>query len=278
MRRTRLVAAAFAGSVFLAALVPVPAVASEPVAEVSPRRVHPGGTVTVTVTCGKHDEQVAYITAYSRAFAEGEAKLKLLPRGGSGQYGKPTYQGKARIASAHTLAGSGSYGSSGSYDTSGSSGAGESAAEEPATEDSYGAGDDVFGADESYGDEAWGSEGAATSEEADGSGKAYSDDPWGSEDASRPSDDYGTDDPYGAGAGSDARRHGKSWSINGSCPDGSDFTTKVTVERKPSGGPHAGLGGGQGEMNTAAVAAGGALLSATVGFGVHMLRRRRSGV
>lgn len=256
MRRTRLVAAAFAGTVCLAALAPV-AVAAEPVAEVSPRRVHPGGTVTLTVTCPKHDEKVRYITAYSQAFAEGEVKLKLVRGGsggstssGSGGYGKATYRGSAKIASAHGF--SSSAGSTYGSDAYGSDGSGE-----PYDSDSYGA-EDSYGSGESdsYSSGSYGSDGSYDSDDSYGSGS------------------YGSDDSYGQ----ESSRRGKSFGINGSCPDGSDFTTSVIVDRKPRGGAHAGVGGSHREVNTAAVAAGGALVSATVGFGVYVLRRRRPGV
>ncbi|EST39103.1 hypothetical protein N566_03870 [Streptomycetaceae bacterium MP113-05] len=261
MRRTRMVAAAFAGSVCLAALGPAPAMASEPVAEVSPRRVHPGGSVTVTVTCGKHDEQVAYVTAYSRAFAAGEAKLSLLPRDG-GQYGKPTYQGKARIAAAHHFSDtSGATRSPDAFDPYGDAGS-ATAEESPAAGDS-GAWDSGAGEESAPGKGSYGTEGG------DGTAGSYGgDETWGAPDTTTSEE---TDNPEAG-----HRPGGKSWGIDGSCPDGSDFSTSVTVERKPGGGAQAGLGGGRDEVNTAAVAAGGALLSAAVGFGVHMLRRRRS--
>lgn len=183
MRRTRLVSAAFAGTVCLAALAPAPA-AAEPTAEVEPRRVRPGGTVTITVTCDVRDPEAEHITAYSQAFAKGEADLALRPADIGSKRGA-TYRGRARIASArgfsHTTTGSGSH-------------------------------------------------------------------------------------------------RGKTFGINGSCPgEGDDFTTEVVVKLKPEGGAHAGVGGAQEDVNTAAVALGGALLSAAVGFGVHTLRRRRPG-
>ncbi|MDT0377979.1 hypothetical protein RM572_04215 [Streptomyces sp. DSM 42041] len=260
MRRARLVAAAFAGTVCLTTLAPAAAVAAEPVAEVSPRRVHPGGTVTITVTCGKHDEQVAYLTAYSQAFAEGEAKLRLLPRGGD--YGKPTYQGRAHIAGAHAFSGSvGSDGSDGSSGREESSGSFESSGSyEYGSEDTSGS-EGAFDAEGSYQHDS----------EAPGSA-GYDGDGYGSDGAAGKGTP-GSGDSYDPGAG----RHGKSWGINGSCPDGKDFTTSVFVEHKPRGGAHAGLGGGRDEVDTAVVAAGGALLSLTVGLGVYVLRRRRSG-
>lgn len=266
MRRTRLVAAAFAGSVCLATLAPV-AVASGPSAEVSPRRVRPGGTVTLTVICPRHDNRARHITAYSQAFEDGEAVLKLLSRAGG--YGKPTYRGTARISS--RLHGTGTrtgsdgsewYGSGGSrsgpsQDTSGTYG-GEDSAEDTRN-------DTGSGADDSYG-----SKSPSGSEKDYGSDPADpSDSPFGSESV------YGSDGDHGSSYGRPSG-HGKRYGINGSCPDGSDFTTSVVVERKPRGGAHAGRGGSQDGVDVAVVAAGGALLTVTVGFGVHALRRRRS--
>lgn len=277
MRRTRLAAAAFAGSVCLATLTPV-AVAAEPVAEVSPHRVRPGGTVTVTVICGKHDEKVGYIVAYSRAFEKGEARLKLLPRGGDRHGKKTTYSGRARIVSAHHSAGSWSSGPYGADDgdlSYGSSSGPYSAEESGSTAEDLPGSDDDSGTDDSYGsgdsfgtEDMYGSGDGFGTEDAYGSGE---DD--GAADSSVGKESGGPDDGYGG-----ASRHGKRYAVNGSCPDGRDFTASVVVERKPRGGADAGTGGSQGSVSTAAVAAGGILVSATVGFGVHALRRRRSEV
>jgi hypothetical protein len=250
MRRTRLVAAAIAGSVCLATLAPV--AVAEPIADVSPRRVRPGGSVTITVTCPKHDGRVRYVTAYSQAFEKGEADLALVRDASSGRK-KATYRGTARITSARHFTGSAGADTSDPFGPNGSFGATDSPS--------------AAGAD------------PGTDLGPDPGSEAGSRFRSGSEETALPAPSYGLDDDSSDDDHSRGpAHHGKRYAINGSCPDGPDFTGSVIVERKPRGGAHAGAGGGQGSVNTAAVAAGGALLAAAVGCGVHTLRRRRPGL
>ncbi|MBC9728705.1 hypothetical protein H8R17_29090 [Streptomyces sp. TRM68367] len=82
MRRTtaRALPAALVGAVLgLCA----PAVSAEPAAEVSPRTVSPGGSVTVSVTCDPVGGAAPpTIDATSKAFAEGTVKLHRIQGGG----------------------------------------------------------------------------------------------------------------------------------------------------------------------------------------------------
>jgi hypothetical protein len=65
------------------------------------------------------------------------------------------------------------------------------------------------------------------------------------------------------------------WGIDGTCPDGKQWKTTVTVDLGlPSKGARAGEGGSVGGMNTTGIAAGGALLAVTTGAGIHLIRRR----
>ncbi|GAA2658173.1 hypothetical protein [Streptomyces vastus] len=75
--------------------------ATHPVAEVSPRTVAPGGTVTVSVSCGVLGGTAPKsIDAHSQAFEHGTAKLHLAKGKGKGEAAGPAYSGTARIAPA----------------------------------------------------------------------------------------------------------------------------------------------------------------------------------
>ncbi|MFG2030711.1 hypothetical protein [Streptomyces sp. NPDC048825] len=88
--------------------------ATHPVAEVTPHTVAPGGTVTVSVSCGVLGGTAPKsIDAHSQAFEHGTAKLHLVEGKGKGK-GKdgaagPAYSGTARIASAANFEKGGSH-------------------------------------------------------------------------------------------------------------------------------------------------------------------------
>ncbi|MCF6525556.1 hypothetical protein [Streptomyces sp. JJ36] len=180
MRDARLPAASFAGALCLLGAA-APAAFAEPTAEVAPRRVTPGATVTVSVSCDPlpgRKRPPRSIKAYSQVFRHGEATLQLTPTKDDTGAG-PAYTGTARIVSARHL----------------------------------------------------------------------------------------------AGGGPDTVGRKSTWGIDGACPDGADWETGVTVDRRPGGGAHAGEGGSLGGGNATAVAAGGVLLAGALSWGVYVLRR-----
>lgn len=72
-----------------------------PAAEVSPRTVAPGGTVTVSVSCGPLGGTAPKsIDAHSQAFEHGTAKLHLVKGKNKDEAAGPAYRGTARIAPA----------------------------------------------------------------------------------------------------------------------------------------------------------------------------------
>ncbi|QJT05086.1 hypothetical protein G9272_36250 [Streptomyces asoensis] len=102
MRRTAHILSALA--VAGAALVAVgPAAFADPAAEVSPGSVAPGGSVTVSVSCGPLGTTAPEsLDATSQAFAEGTVKLTKVP-GAAGAQSGTAYRGTARIAPATDL-------------------------------------------------------------------------------------------------------------------------------------------------------------------------------
>jgi hypothetical protein len=77
---------------------PVAAAAENPAAEVSPRTVAPGGTVTVSVSCGPTGGPAPEtIEATSQAFEHGTVELHKVA-GKEDTAGGPAYSGTARIA------------------------------------------------------------------------------------------------------------------------------------------------------------------------------------
>ncbi|MFE7901338.1 hypothetical protein ACFU3E_28325 [Streptomyces sp. NPDC057424] len=104
MRRSlhALSAAVLAGSALVGF---APAVFAEPAAEVSPATVHPGGTLTVSVSCdptgGRPPDT---IDATSQAFDEGTVPLQRVT-GNDDKVSGPAYRGTARIASAENFEG-----------------------------------------------------------------------------------------------------------------------------------------------------------------------------
>ncbi|KPI27963.1 hypothetical protein OV320_6011 [Actinobacteria bacterium OV320] len=102
MRRTAHLLSTLA--VACAVLVAVgPAASADPAAEVSPGSVAPGGSVTVSVSCGPLGAAAPEsLDATSQAFAEGTVKLSKVP-GADGAQSGPAYRGTARIAPAADL-------------------------------------------------------------------------------------------------------------------------------------------------------------------------------
>lgn len=104
MRRSlhALSVAVLAGSALVGA---APAVFAEPAAEVSPATVHPGGTLTVSVSCDPTGGPPPdTIDATSQAFDEGTVSLHRVT-GDDEEVSGPAYRGTARIASADNFEG-----------------------------------------------------------------------------------------------------------------------------------------------------------------------------
>ncbi len=104
MRRTARVlsVAALAG---VALGIAAPAVSADAAAEVGPRTVGPGGTVTVSVTCDATGATApASIDAHSLAFEQGTVQLQQVP-GNDDQVAGPAYNGTATIAPAGSFEG-----------------------------------------------------------------------------------------------------------------------------------------------------------------------------
>ncbi|MFD9433827.1 hypothetical protein [Streptomyces sp. NPDC060002] len=102
MRRTAhlLSALAVAGAVLVAV---GPAAFADPAAEVSPGSVAPGGSVSVSVSCGPLGTTAPEsLDATSQAFAEGTVKLSKVP-GADGAQSGSAYRGTAHIAPAADL-------------------------------------------------------------------------------------------------------------------------------------------------------------------------------
>ncbi|MBC2903104.1 hypothetical protein [Streptomyces cupreus] len=78
---------------------------AEPAAEASPSSTHPGGSVTVSVTCDPTGGPApSTLDATSQAFEEGTVALHKVAGNDEGAAG-PAYRGTARIASAAELEG-----------------------------------------------------------------------------------------------------------------------------------------------------------------------------
>ncbi|MFP3986983.1 hypothetical protein U9R90_05660 [Streptomyces sp. E11-3] len=104
MRIARLLAATALASAAVGLAAPAAFADS---AEVSPRTVAPGGTVTVSVTCDTpSDNPPATISANSQAFEQGRVRLALVP-GNDNAVSGPAYNGTAKIASAANFSSTG---------------------------------------------------------------------------------------------------------------------------------------------------------------------------
>ncbi|MFI7293032.1 hypothetical protein [Streptomyces sp. NPDC050121] len=87
----------------LVAVAPAAAAAADPAVEVSPGNVAPGGSVTVSVTCGPLTAAAPEsLDATSKAFADGTVRLSKVPGDDDAPAG-PAYRGTARIAPAADL-------------------------------------------------------------------------------------------------------------------------------------------------------------------------------
>ncbi|MBB1256664.1 hypothetical protein [Streptomyces alkaliterrae] len=100
MRTALRAPAALAGTACLLALSAAPAVAAD--AEISPRQVAPGGTVTVYVSCDPVQGTIpGSIEATSQAFAKGTVRLaRVTGQEDNDAVAGPAYRGKAKVASA----------------------------------------------------------------------------------------------------------------------------------------------------------------------------------
>ncbi|MDQ8706362.1 hypothetical protein RCO28_28400 [Streptomyces sp. LHD-70] len=110
MRTARALAAAALACAAVVTTAPV-AVAGETAAEVSPRTVAPGGTVTISVSCPSTGSSPApgSIAANSQAFARGSVRLHKVENASIPGVG-PAYRGTARIADTSGFTGSGPHG------------------------------------------------------------------------------------------------------------------------------------------------------------------------
>ncbi|MHC0431968.1 hypothetical protein ACX6XY_17530 [Streptomyces sp. O3] len=104
MRIARMIAATALASAAVGLAAPAAYANS---AQVSPRTVAPGGTVTVSVACDTpSDSPPAIINANSQAFEQGTVQLALVP-GNDNSVSGTAYNGTAKIASAAHFPGSG---------------------------------------------------------------------------------------------------------------------------------------------------------------------------
>ncbi|MEE1926969.1 hypothetical protein V1J52_02035 [Streptomyces sp. TRM 70351] len=97
MRPTRPVLATLAGTLGLIAASAAPAFAAD--AEVAPRRVAPGGTLTLSVSCDPHGGSIpGSIQASSQALDKGTVRLGRVTGRQSDAADGPAYTGTARVA------------------------------------------------------------------------------------------------------------------------------------------------------------------------------------
>ena len=247
MRRTvrALSATALTATVLGTAAV---AAAANPTAEVSPRTVAPGGTVTVSVSCEPTGGPAAKtIEATSQAFEHGTVEL-------------------------HRTAGKEDTGVK--EDTGEDTGVAEETGEDTGVTEETG---EDTGAKEDAWEKAddWGNEEARGKDEGRG-GPAYS-----GTARIAPAANFEDGGPDGAGKTSE-------WSVEGECPaapggQGKRWSASFTVTREKSRdhsrgtelehGVHAGEGGTFTD-STIALVTGGVLIAGAVGAAVHRLRRR----
>ncbi|WP_435882356.1 hypothetical protein [Streptomyces umbrinus] len=236
MRRT--VRALSATALTAVALGTTVAAAENPGAEVSPRTVAPGGTVTVSVACeptgGPAPET---IDATSQAFEHGTVQLHKAA-GEEDAAGGPAYSGTARIAPAANAEEGG-----------------------PDTVDT----DDAVGKDDAAGkDSDWSVDGTCPAAPG-GQGKQWSASFTASREASRDGSEGSRDD------GSREEGSREEGSHEEAAPDGGSRDDGAAVQR----GVHAGEGGAFTD-STLALVTGGVLIAGAAGAAVHRLRRRES--
>lgn len=243
MRMRRTVRALSATALTAVALGTTVAAAENPGAEVSPRTVAPGGTVTVSVACeptgGPAPET---IDATSQAFEHGTVQLHKAA-GEEDAAGGPAYSGTARIAPAANAEEGG-----------------------PDTVDT----DDAVGKDDAAGkDSDWSVDGTCPAAPG-GQGKQWSASFTASREASRDGSE-GSRDDGSREEGSRDKGPREEGSHEEAARDGGSRDDGAAVQR----GVHAGEGGAFTD-STLALVTGGVLIAGAAGAAVHRLRRRES--
>ncbi|MGI3229142.1 hypothetical protein ACRJ4B_40590 [Streptomyces sp. GTA36] len=243
MRMRRTVRALSATALTAVALGTTVAAAENPGAEVSPRTVAPGGTVTVSVACeptgGPAPET---IDATSQAFEHGTVQLHKAA-GEEDAAGGPAYSGTARIAPAANAEEGG-----------------------PDTADT----DDAVGKDDAAGkDSDWSVDGTCPAAPG-GQGKQWSASFTASREASRDGSE-GSRDDGSREEGSRDKGSREEGSHEEAARDGGSRDDGAAVQR----GVHAGEGGAFTD-STLALVTGGVLIAGAAGAAVHRLRRRES--
>ncbi|GHH34406.1 hypothetical protein FHS35_003706 [Streptomyces umbrinus] len=237
MRMRRTVRALSATALTAVALGTTVAAAENPGAEVSPRTVAPGGTVTVSVACeptgGPAPET---IDATSQAFEHGTVQLHKAA-GEEDAAGGPAYSGTARIAPAANAEEGG-----------------------PDTVDT----DDAAGKDSD-----WSVDGTCPAAPG-GQGKQWSASFTASREASRDGSEGSRDD--GSREEGSRKEESRDEGSHEEVPrDGGSRDDGAAVQR----GVHAGEGGAFTD-STLALVTGGVLIAGAAGAAVHRLRRRES--
>ncbi|MEU5295046.1 hypothetical protein [Streptomyces umbrinus] len=240
MRMRRTVRALSATALTAVALGTTVAAAENPGAEVSPRTVAPGGTVTVSVACeptgGPAPET---IDATSQAFEHGTVQLHKAA-GEEDAAGGPAYSGTARIAPAANA-------EEGGPDT-----------------------DDAVGKDDAAGkDSDWSVDGTCPAAPG-GQGKQWSASFTASREGSRDGSE-GSRDDGSREEGSRDKGSREEGSHEEAARDGGSRDDGAAVQR----GVHAGEGGAFTD-STLALVTGGVLIAGAAGAAVHRLRRRES--
>lgn len=243
MRMRRTVRALSATALTAVALGTTVAAAENPGAEVSPRTVAPGGTVTVSVACeptgGPAPET---IDATSQAFEHGTVQLHKAA-GEEDAAGGPAYSGTARIAPAANAEEGG-----------------------PDTVDT----DAAVGKDDAAGkDSDWSVDGTCPAAPG-GQGKQWSASFTASREASRDGSE-GSRDDGSREEGSRDKGPREEGSHEEAARDGGSRDDGAAVQR----GVHAGEGGAFTD-STLALVTGGVLIAGAAGAAVHRLRRRES--
>lgn len=256
MRMRRTVRALSATALTAVALGTTTAAAAEnPGAEVSPRTVAPGGTVTVSVACeptgGPAPET---IDATSRAFEHGTVQLHRTG-GEEDAAGGPAYSGTARIAPAENF-------EEGGPDTL--------AKDDTVTKDDAVGKDGAVGRDDAAGKGSdWSVDGTCPAAPG-GQGKQWSASFTASRDGSR----EGSGDASRDGSG-DASRDGS----RDASREGSHDASRLEDSRDGGAAVKHGVQAGEGGTftdSTLALVTGGVLIAGAAGAAVHRLLRRES--
>ena len=243
MRMRRTVRALSATALTAVALGTTVAAAENPGAEVSPRTVAPGGTVTVSVACeptgGPAPET---IDATSQAFEHGTVQLHKAA--GEDAAGGPAYSGTARIAPAANF---------------------EEGGPDAADKDGAVGEDGGTGKDAAVGkDSDWSVDGTCPAAPG-GQGKQWSASFTASREGSRDGSEGSRDD---GSRDEGSREEGDRADVP---RDGGPREDGAAIQR----GVHAGEGGAFTD-STLALVTGGVLIAGAAGAAVHRLRRRES--